>query len=76
MMGDLDKAVVGYTQYLEKAPQDTETLLRRGITHYELKNYKMADRDFKKLIAMKKGGSDVYYFKGMVELKNSKGPLN
>jgi Tfp pilus assembly protein PilF len=62
--------VHSYSQYLAKDPRNHEVLLKRGITYYEAKEYKLADKDFRKLIELKKGGSDVYYFKGMVDLKS------
>lgn len=44
-------------------------LLKRAICSYELEAYQLAKKDLEVLVEKKQGGSDTYYFRAMIELK-------
>ena len=71
-LGEFEKAIYRYKQYLELNPKDADALIDMGVCYFELSRYDAADSVMQVAIRIKPDHQKGLYNLGVVNLKNGK----
>lgn len=71
-LGRAEEAVADYTRVLEGTPHDVELLSRRGTLHRQEGRSDAAQRDFEKILRIKKGDGYAHEMIGAIELERGR----